>query len=151
VTIVHHVPGFARRVPLVLAAVLVAGAGCAYDWDLGAPAAASSSSSGGGAGGSDAGAEAGPDCAALGAAVDAARDGAKLCTIGAAGQCGTSIVDERGCTSFVKDGASAAAADFAEAVGSFEAAGCAPPGGSCMPGTTGTCLYNAGQGPFCLP
>ncbi|UQA54833.1 hypothetical protein [Polyangium aurulentum] len=145
----RHVQGIGPFAALAtLALALLVAAGCVYDWDLGAPVAAEVDAGGGDAGSSDAG----PGCDALVQKVQAARVAAKTCTLGAAGQCGGSIVDECGCTSFVKDPESPEASAFSAAVEEIEASNCpASCPASCMLGMTGTCLLSAGMGPYCLP
>jgi hypothetical protein len=141
--------------------------GCAYDWAIGAAgrdagsggrdagAGGSDTGAGGhpGTGGSDAGAggsDAGPDCAALLEDLAAARTAAKTCTLGAAGQCSTSIVDECGCASYVTQGGSAAASAFAAAVEKVKAAGCAVSCSTCLL-SPGACLLNGGTQALCVP
>ncbi|MFT3774121.1 MAG: hypothetical protein QM820_52820 [Minicystis sp.] len=140
---------------LALAAGPVA---CSYDWQVGST---STTGSGGGdtgdAGPPDADAgpadvDSGPNCATLVAALDSARDAAKKCsTVGST--CTTSITDECGCHSYVAQGGSQAANDFAAAVQSVKSAGCSVSCTTCLPdpGGKGTCLYSNGTGPFCLP
>ncbi|APR75170.1 Hypothetical protein A7982_00516 [Minicystis rosea] len=96
--------------------------------------------------------DAGPGCAALVAQLEASRDAAKSCgTVGTT--CTASITDECGCASYVAQGGSQAALDFAAAVQSVKDAGCATSCGSCLPnpGGKGTCLLSGGTGPFCQP
>jgi hypothetical protein len=137
-------------IPLVT--LLTCAAACSYDWEIGAPSAdagTGGADAGAGSGGSGAGGAA-PDCAMLSANLDAARKQAKACTIGASGQCGASITDECGCTSYVTQGGSAAASAFADAVAKVKAAGCTTSCSSCLV-SPGACLYSGGKGPYCLP
>jgi hypothetical protein len=129
-----------RYLGALLPAILM---GCAYDWTIGALADAGPDA---GAGGRDAG----PDCAALETDLDGARAAAKACTLGAGGQCTTSIVDECGCTSYVTEGGSAAASAFAAAVQAVKAAECASPCGTCLV-SPGACLLNGGTQAACVP
>jgi len=151
---VRHAQGIGPLAALVALASLVAGAGCVYDWDLGTTADTDPGDvdAGGVDAGSDAGGDAASGCDALVQKVQAARVAAKSCTLGAAGQCGGSIVDECGCTSFVKDPQSSEASAFAAAVAELASSNCpASCPASCMLGMTGTCLLSAGMGPYCLP
>lgn len=85
----------------------------------------------------------------LGQALDTARANAKACMFGVMGQCTASITDERQCTTWVNDGASAATGAFTKAIADFEAAGCTPSATPCGM-TVPTCLYVAGA-PICTP
>ena len=122
----RHVQGIGLVGALAtLALAPLVAAGCVYDWDLGAPVAAAVVA--GVEAGVEAGSgDAGTDCDALVQKVQAARVAAKACTLGAAGQCGGSIVDECGCTSFVKDPQSPEASAFSAAVEEIEASHCPP-------------------------
>lgn len=139
---------------VVITQVVMTTAGCVYDWDVGSPAASSSSSSGssasssGGTGGNG-GSDGGSDCAELKNALDMARANAKACVFGTAGQCNASIMDERGCKSWVNDGASTQAATFSQSVQDFIAAGCTPSSETCGL-TQPSCLFVAGK-PICVP
>jgi len=125
--------------------------GCLYDWEVGTGSTSegSSGSSASSASGSSGGGDAGPDCAALGQALEAARAKAKACTFGGAMQCTASITDERGCKSWLNDGASADTQAFSQAVMEFTAAGCMPSTDPCLMSVP-ACLYVAGK-PECVP
>lgn len=126
--------------------------GCLYDWEVGGGSTSegsSSSSSSSSAASSSGEVDGGADCVALGQALDAARAKAKACTFGGAMQCTASITDERGCKSWLNDGASADAQAFGQAVMAFQAAGCMPDADPCLVSTP-TCLFVMGK-PECVP
>jgi hypothetical protein len=139
-------------------------AACAYDCtiggapgdggDAGAPDASTDAGAGGrDAGrdaGHDAGLDAGPDCALLLADLASAREAAKSCTLGMVGQCATSIVDECGCASYVREAPSAATTAFVAAVADVRAAGCAVTCGTCLV-SLGACLLAGGTQAACTP
>jgi hypothetical protein len=138
-----------------LAILITASSACSYRWDIGAPNGSGGAATGSGGAGHEGtggtGGGPGPSCATLLAQLDGARDAAKKCvTIGS--MCSASITDECGCTSYVTQGGSAAANDFAAAVKSVKDAGCAASCNPCLanPGY-GTCLFSSGMGPYCLP
>jgi hypothetical protein len=143
-----------RRFPALALSALIPS--CAYDWSIGPVADA-----GPGGGGSSTGSTTTtgsttsssttvPDCPTLLVDLETARQKAKLCTVGAAGACTASIVDECHCTSYVATGGSAEASAFAAAVQKVGAAGCTPTCSTCLP-STGACLYTSGMGPYCVP
>ena len=119
---------------------------CTYSWEVGGGGAGggtTTTASSGGAGGATT--SSAPDCIALGKAVVTARIAAQACSYAGAqaqGECADKVVDECGCAAFVKDGASAQAGDFSDAVAAWDAAGCTRSCASCSPLTVGACLQN---------
>lgn len=138
---------------LVITHLVTMTSGCLYDWEVGtgstSEGSSSASSSSSSAASSSGGVDGGADCVALGQALDAARAKAKACTFGAAMQCTASITDERGCKSWLNDGASADTQAFGQAVMEFNAAGCMATMDPCLMSVP-TCLYVAGK-PECVP